>query len=167
MSLKRKKCAAKTQRLSKAWLYLLGFLGNSYRLCNLKTAYLHETGNNSKTASWRTLTPCFSFNEAQFPVICVKDHTNRTSLWSGLTGDEEKPISGTGVLDSQHPPWESSSRQGPGSLLLLSLEKPGELAAGAKNAAWLLHNIHTPLMDWDNPPPFANGKQQEQRAKPN
>lgn len=49
------------------------------------------------------------------------------------------------------------------SPLLQSLEKPEELAAGDKNAAWLLRNINT-LMDWDSPPPFANGKQQEQRA---
>lgn len=83
-------------------------------------------------------------------------------IWAD--GEEEKLLSGTGVLDSQHLPWEGSSRQGPGQASTAVFGEAGELAAGAKNAAGLLCNIHTPLMDWDSPTPFANQKQQEERA---
>lgn len=121
MSLKRKKSATKTQRLSRAWLYMLGFLGNPYGLCNLKTAYLHETGNNSKTASWWTLATCFPSKEAQFPVICGEGSHKQVEFMIWVDGDEEKPTSGTGILDSQHLPWKSSSRQRPGPAFCCSL----------------------------------------------
>lgn len=94
----------------------------------------------------------------------VRDHTNRLGLWSGLMERKKSPFLELVSWTASTSPEKAAAGKSQASPLLQSLDKPGELAAGAKNAAGLLCNIHTLLMDWDNPTPFANGKQQEQRA---
>lgn len=94
----------------------------------------------------------------------VRDHTNRLGLWSELMEMKKSSFLELMSWTASTYPEKAAAGRGQASPLLQSLEKPGKLAAGAKNAVRLSCNIHTPLMEWDSPPPFANGKQQEQSA---